>query len=133
MTLTLKRALTPGLLATSLIGATLLPMKPAAADQNVWRDIGIGAATGAVGSVITGHKVIPNAINGAAAGAAVNQSRDLLTPKGKRPNLLGDVGVGAAAGTVSGTVTRRHHALGNAVNGAAVGAVINILTPNARR
>lgn len=133
MNQTLKCALAPGLMATSLVGATFLPMKPAAADQNIWRDIGIGAATGAVGSAITGHKVLPNAVNGAAAGAAVNQSRDLLTPKGKRPNLLGDVGVGAGAGTVAGTVTRPHRTVGNAVNGAAVGAVINILTPKARR
>ncbi len=133
MTLSFKRALTPGLLATSLVGATLLPVKPAAADQNVWRDIGIGAATGVVSSVVTGHKVVPNIVNGAAAGAAVNQSRDLLTPKGKRPNLLEDVAVGAGAGAVTGAVANRHHVVRNTVNGAAVGAVINILTPNARR
>ena len=133
MTITLRRALTPGLLATSLVGATLLPMKPAAADQNVWRDAGIGAATGVVSSVITGHKIVPNIVNGAAAGAVVNQSRDLLTSKGQRPDLLKDAAVGAGTSAAVGTVTNRHHAGRNAVNGAAVGAVINILTPNARR
>jgi hypothetical protein len=133
MTITLRRALTPGLLATSLVGATLLPMKPAAADQNVWRDIGLGAATGAVSSVITGHKVVPNIVNGAAAGAAVNQSRDLLTKKGQRPDLLKDAAVGAGTGAAVGSVTNRRHAVRNTANGAAVGAVINILTPNARR
>ncbi len=133
MNQTLKRALAPGLMATSLVGATFLPMKPASADQNVWRDIGIGAATGVVSSVITGHKVIPNIVNGAAAGAAVNQSRDLLTPKGQRPDLLKDAAVGAGASAAVGAVTNRRHAIRNTANGAAVGAVINVLTPNARR
>ncbi len=134
MNLTLKRAFMPGVVATSLVGATLLPVKPASADQNVWRDIGIGAATGVVSSVVTKHNVVHNVVNGAAAGAAVNQSRDLLTQKGKRPNVLGDAAVGAAASTVTGQVTGgRRHTLRNAANGAAVGTVINILTPKARR
>ena len=131
--LNLKRAFVPGVIATSLVGATLLPVKPAAADQNFLRDIGIGAATGVVSGVVTGHPALPNAINGAAAGAAVNQSRDLLTRKGQRPDLLKDAAVGAAAGTLSGHVVNRRHTLGNAANGAAVGAVINVLTPNVRR
>lgn len=133
MNQTLKRALAPGLMATSLVGATLLPMKPASADQNIWRDIGIGAATGVVSSVITHHKVVPNIVNGAAAGAAVNQSRDLLTRKGQRPDFLKDVAVGAGTGAAVGAVTNRRHAVRNTANGAAVGAVINVLTPNARR
>lgn len=133
MTLTLKRALMPGVVATSLVSATLLPMKPASADQNIWRDIGIGAATGVASSVIMHHKVVPNIINGAAAGAAVNQSRDLLTKKGQRPDLLKDAAVGAGTSAAVGAVTNRRHAIRNTANGAAVGAVINILTPNARR
>ncbi|NDJ15865.1 hypothetical protein [Myxacorys almedinensis] len=130
---TLKRALMPGLMATGLISATFLPAKPASADQNVWRDIGIGAATGAVSSIVTKHKVVPNIINGAAAGAAVNQSRDLSTRKGQRPDVLRDAGFGAAAGAAAGGVTNRRHTIRNAANGAAVGAVINILTPQPRR
>jgi hypothetical protein len=134
MNLNIKRALMPGLAATSLAGATLLPIAPASADQNVWRDVGIGAAVGAASSIITGHKPIPNIVNGAAAGAAVNQSRDLLTPKGKRPNVLGDAAVGAAASTGVGHVTGKgRHTVRNAANGAAVGTVINILTPRVRR
>lgn len=133
MNLTLKRVLMPGMLATSFAGAALLPMKPAAADQNVWRDIGIGAATGAVSSAITRHKPIPNIINGAAAGAAVNQARDLHTPKGQRPDFIKDVLVGAGTGAAVGAVTNRHHAVRNTANGAAVGAVINVLTPRPRR
>lgn len=133
MTLNLKQVLMPGVVATSLVSATFLPMQPASADQNVWRDIGIGAATGAASSAITGHKVVPNIINGAAAGAAVNQSRDLLTPKGKRPDFLKDAAVGAAASSATGAVINRRHAVRNAANGAAVGAVINVLTPRPRR
>lgn len=133
MTSTLKRIATPGVLAASLVSATLLPMKPAAADQNIWRDIGIGAATGAASSIITGHKAVPNIVNGAAAGAAVNQSRDLTTKKGQRPDLLRDAAVGAGTGAAVGTVTNRRHAVRNTANGAAVGAVINVLTPKARR
>jgi hypothetical protein len=133
MTLTFKRAVTPGVLAASLVSATLLPIKPAAADQNVWRDIGIGAGVGAASSMITKHKVVPNIINGAAAGAAVNQSRDLTTKKGQRPDFLRDAAVGAGTGAAVGTVTNRRHAVRNTANGAAVGAVINILTPKARR
>jgi len=51
MNLNLKRTLMPGVLATSLVGATFLPAKPASADQNFLRDIGIGAATGVVSGV----------------------------------------------------------------------------------
>lgn len=133
MTSTLKRIVTPGVLAAGLVSATFLPMKPAAADQNVWRDIGIGAATGTVSSIITGHKVVPNIVNGAAAGAAVNQSRDLTTKKGQRPDFLRDAAVGAGTGAAVGAVTNRRHAIRNTANGAAVGAVINVLTPKARR
>lgn len=133
MNLNLKRALIPGVLATSLVGGTFLSAKPASADQNFLRDIGIGAATGVVSGVVTGHSVLPNAVNGAAAGAAVNQSRDLLTRKGERPSLLKDAGVGAATGAVAGQVVNRHHTIRNTANGAAVGAVINVLTPNVRR
>lgn len=133
MNRTLKRVFMPGLMVSGLVSATLLPMKPASADQNVWRDIGIGAATGVVSSVVTKHKVVPNIINGAAAGAAVNQSRDLTTAKGKRPDLLRDAAFGAAAGAAAGGITGRRHTVRNAANGAAVGAVINVLTPRARR
>lgn len=133
MTQILKRVLAPGLMATSLVSATFLPIKPAVADQNIWRDIGIGAATGAASSVITGRRAVPNIINGAAAGAAVNQSRDLLTSKGKRPNVLQDAAVGAGAGVVTGTVTNRRRPGENAINGAATGVLINVLTPNPRR
>ena len=114
MNLSLRRALMPSVLATNLVGATFLPAKPASADQNFLRDIGIGAATGVVSGVVTRHSVLPNAINGATAGAAVNQSRDLLTRKGQRPNLLKDAAVGAATGTVAGQVVNRHHTVRNA-------------------
>jgi hypothetical protein len=133
MTLTLKRVLLPGVVATSLVSATFLPMKPASADQNVWRDAGIGAAVGGVSSAITGHKPIPNIINGAVSGVAVNQARDLHTPKGKRPGIVQDAAVGAAAGAATSAVINRRHIIRGTANGAATGAVINILTPRARR
>ncbi len=43
-------------------------------------------------------------------------------------NVLQDVGVGAAAGTVSGAVTNRRNTGSNALNGAAAGAAIHLLT-----
>lgn len=134
MKLTFKRAIMPSVMASGLVGATLLPMQPASADQNVWRDIGIGAAAGAASSAITGHKFGRSVLNGAAAGAAVNQSRDLTTPKGKRPGVVQDAAVGAAASTVTGRVTAGgKHTRRDAINGAATGALINILTPRPRR
>jgi hypothetical protein len=95
--------------------------------------MGIGAATGAVSSIITGKNAGRNILNGVASGAAVNQSRDLTTPKGKRPGVVQDAAVGAAASVVTGRITSRQHTGADAINGLAVGTVINILTPNPRR
>jgi hypothetical protein len=134
MNFSLKRTFIPGLLATSLFGATLLPAQPASADDKILRDVGIGAAAGAVTGAITGDgSVLTNAVNGAAAGAAVNGANGLRGNRSKRNrnrnrNVVQDIGVGAGAGVVSGAVTNRRHTGSNAITGAAAGAAIHLLT-----
>lgn len=117
-----------GLFAASFIGATLLAAKPASADQNLLRDIGIGAATGVVtGTITNDDSALGNAANGAAAGAAVNVTRDAWGNNPGQQNLPRDAGVGAAASTVTGVITNRDNPVSNAVNGAAAGTVIHLL------
>jgi hypothetical protein len=132
MNLFLKRTFLPSLIATSLFSATLLPAKPAAADEKVLRDVGIGAAAGAVTGAITGKgSVFTHAVNGAAAGAAVNGANGIrrTSIKGrKNRNVVQDIGVGAGAGVVSGALTNRRHTGNNAITGAAAGAAIHLLT-----
>jgi hypothetical protein len=132
MNLFLKRTFLPGLMATSLFSATLLPAKPAAADDKILRDVGIGAAAGAVtGAITRDGSVLTNAVNGAAAGAAVNGANGLRgrSKKARRNrNVVQDIGVGAGAGVISGAVTNRRHTGSNAITGAAAGTAIHLLT-----
>ena len=124
----LKRTFLPSLLAATLAGTTLVPAKPAAADNRIIEDVGIGAAAGVVSGAIRGRgSVLNNAVKGGAAGAAVNGVNG--TRRNPRNRNLGqDIGVGAAAGGVTGAVTRgRKDTLGDVVDGAAAGAAIHIL------
>ena len=130
----LKRTILPGLMAASLAGGTLVPAKPASADMLT--DIGIGAGAGVVSGAVRGRgSVLNNAIKGAAAGAAVNAVHGTRRqPKNRRVGNLGqDVGVGAAASTVTGIILNgTKDTLGDATDGAAAGAAINVLR-NGRR
>ncbi|GAB1538211.1 hypothetical protein NUACC21_08690 [Scytonema sp. NUACC21] len=123
----LKRTLLPNLMAASLVGVSLVPSQPALADKNVARDAAIGAGVGVVSGAIRGRgSVINNAIKGGAAGAAVNGANGLRR-NSKNRNLGQDIGVGAAAGTATGAILRPgKDTLGDAIDGAAAGAVINI-------
>ncbi|MBR8838645.1 MAG: hypothetical protein DSM106950_32750 [Stigonema ocellatum SAG 48.90 = DSM 106950] len=124
----LKHTLLPTLVATTLASINLMSLKPASANDNWIKDIGIGAATGVVTGAITGHNSgIHNAVNGAAAGAAVHAVNGSSKTYHRSGDLLRDAGVGAAAGTVTGAVTGSHHPVSNAIGGAATGALINIL------
>ncbi len=121
----LKRALLPGLVATSLVSVNVISVKPAAANDNTIRDLGVGVGIGVLTGTITHHgSTFSNAVNGAAAAGATHVVRRNSHQKN---NLLRDTAVGAAAGTVTGAFTNRHHTLTNAVNGAATGAVIDLL------
>ncbi|OUL24533.1 hypothetical protein [Nostoc sp. 106C] len=130
MNLNLKRTLLPGLMAASLAGGTLVPAKPAAADM--LRDIGIGAGAGVVTGAVRGNgAVINNAIKGAAAGAAVHAVHGTRKQARNRRvgNLGQDVGVGAAASTATGLILHgTKNPGGDAIDGAAAGAAINVLT-----
>ena len=120
----------PGLLATTVIGVGLLPVQPAAALPDIVRDIGIGAATSVVTGVVTDNgSVVENAVGGAASGAAVSATRDVLDAEGDRSagGIARDAGVGAAASVITGEVTNNGSILGNVIKGAATGALINIL------
>ncbi len=124
MNRTQKRLLLPSLVATSLLSATLFSVKPASANDHLLRDIGVGAGASVVTGTISGHhSVINNAINGAAAGAAVHGTSRALHSR----NLARDAGVGAATSTVTGEITGSHHPLHNALSGAAAGAAIALL------
>ncbi|AFZ26737.1 hypothetical protein Cylst_4671 [Cylindrospermum stagnale PCC 7417] len=126
-----KRTLISSLITASLAGVTLVPAKPAAADDQIIRDVGIGAAASVTsGAVRRRGSVLNNAVKGAAAGAAVNLVNGTRSPRDqRRRNLRQDIGVGAAASTAVGAVTRgRKDTLGDAVDGAVAGAVINIFT-----
>ncbi|MCC5606125.1 hypothetical protein LC612_04785 [Nostoc sp. CHAB 5834] len=127
----LKRTLLPSLMAASLAGVTLVPAKPAAADDQVLRDAGIGAVTNVVTGAVRGKgNVLNNAVRGGVTGAAVNGANGLRNTRNRRNrSVVQDVGVGAGASAVTGVVTGNgKDTLGNAVDGAAVGAAIHLLT-----
>lgn len=131
MNFSLKRTLLPGLMAASLTGVTLVPAQPAAADDQILRDVGIGAAAGVVTGAVRGRSsVLNNAVRGAAAGAAVNTVNGTRSRRNRQKRSLGqDIAVGAGASAVTGAITGRgRDTLGNAVDGAVAGAAINILT-----
>jgi hypothetical protein len=126
-------ALIPALMIASL-SSTLIPAGPAAADKHILTDVGIGAGASLISGGIR-HRGTPlnNAFKGAAAGAAVNAVHGTRHHK-RRRNFGQDVAVGAAASTVTGAVTRgRRDTLGDAVDGAAAGAAIHLLTNGKRR
>ncbi|MEH2460828.1 hypothetical protein [Nostoc sp.] len=125
----LKRTLLPSLMAASLAGVTLVPAKPAAADDQVLRDAGIGAVTNVVTGAVRGHgNVLKNGVRGAVTGAVVNGANGLRKHPHHR-SAVQDVGVGAGASALTGVITGdRKDTLGNAVDGAAVGGVIHLLT-----
>ncbi|MEH2055035.1 MAG: hypothetical protein V7K97_02390 [Nostoc sp.] len=125
----LKRTLLPSLMAASLAGVTLVPAKPAAADDQVLRDAGIGAVTNVVTGAVLGHgNVLKNAVRGGVTGAAVNGANGLRKHPRHR-NLAQDAAVGAGASALTGAITGdRRDTLGNAVDGAAVGGAIHVLT-----
>ncbi|MBN4006577.1 hypothetical protein [Nostoc sp. LPT] len=127
----LKRTLLPSLMAASLAGVTLVPAKPAAADDQVLRDVGIGAVTNVVTGAVRGNgSVLGNAVKGGATGAAVNGANGLRNTRNRsHRNAAQDVGVGAGASALTGVITGdKRDTLGNAVDGAAVGAAIHLLT-----
>ncbi|MEH2242564.1 hypothetical protein [Nostoc sp.] len=127
----LKRTLLPSLMAASLAGVTLVPAKPAAADDQVLRDVGIGAVTNVVTGSVRGHgSVLGNAAKGGLTGAAVNGANGLRSHHHRRNRNLGqDIGVGAGASALTGAVTGDgRHTVGNAIDGAAVGGAIHLLT-----
>ena len=124
----LKHTLLPTLVATSLAGVNLMSVKPASANDNWIKDVGIGAATGVVTGAITGHNsAVHNVVNGAAAGAAVHAVNGSRKTYHRSGDLLRDTAVGAGASTVTGAVTGSRHPINNAIGGAATGALINIL------
>ncbi|RCJ14726.1 hypothetical protein A6S26_34880 [Nostoc sp. ATCC 43529] len=125
----LKRTLLPSLMAASLAGVTLVPAEQAAADDRVLRDIGIGAATNVVTGAIRGNgDFLGNAVKGGATGAAVNGANGLRRDRNNR-NAAQDIGVGAGASALTGVITGdRKDTLGNAIDGAAVGGAIHLLT-----
>ncbi|MEH2435655.1 MAG: hypothetical protein V7K25_15640 [Nostoc sp.] len=125
----LKRTLLPSLMAASLAGVTLVPAKPAAADDQVLRDAGIGAVTNVVTGAVRGkHNVIKNAVRGGVTGAAVNGANGLRNHRRHR-NAAQDIGVGAGTSAVTGVITGDgRDTLGNALDGAAVGGAIHLLT-----
>ncbi len=127
----IKRALLPSLMAASLAGVTLVPAKPAAADDQVLRDAGIGAVTNVVTGAVRGRRnVLRNAVRGGVTGAAVNGANGLRNTHNRRHrNAAQDVGVGAGASALTGVITGdSKDTLGNAVDGAAVGGAIHLLT-----
>ncbi|MBL1202363.1 hypothetical protein VF14_20425 [Nostoc linckia z18] len=129
MNIILKRTLLPSLMAASLAGVTLVPAEQAAADDRVLRDIGIGAATNVVTGAIRGNgDFLGNAVKGGATGAAVNGANGLRRDRNNR-NAAQDIGVGAGASALTGVITGdRKDTLGNAIDGAAVGGAIHLLT-----
>jgi hypothetical protein len=122
----LTNAVMSSLVAAGLVGGTLLPSKPASADDHLKRNVGIGAATGVVTGIITGHP-LGGAINGAAAGAAVSGANRAFGSHPGHRDLPRDAAVGAAAGLATGVVTGPHRPHKNVIDGAAAGAVVNLL------
>ena len=131
MNRTISGALISSLMAVSLVSASLVPAGQVSADDHILRDVGIGAGAGVLsGTVRRRGSLLNNAIKGAAAGAAVNGVNGTRSRYHRKHRNFGqDVGVGAAASTVTGAVTRgRKDTLGDAVDGAAAGAAIHLLT-----
>ncbi len=126
-----KRLLIPNLLAASFVGVSLVPAQPASAGEKIGRDIAVGAGAGVVSGAIRGRgSFLNNAVKGAAAGAAVNAVNSGRRNPQKR-NIAVDAGTGAAASTAAGAILRGNKdTLGDAVDGAAAGAVIHILDNN---
>jgi hypothetical protein len=113
----------PGIVATGILGAILLPSQPASAD--LIKDTAVGAATGVVaGEVLDRGSTWKNAVGGAAAGAAVsathNRNSDTV------PGLIQDAAVGAAANAVAGEITGNGSLGNNAIKGAVTGVVVNV-------
>ena len=128
MNLFLKRLTLSSLAATSLASAALFAAQPAFAGDNLLRDLGIGAGTGAVtGTVTNNDSTLSNTINGAAAGAAVHTVHQASDSNSGNGALVRDAGIGAAASALTGIITNRHNPVSNAANGAAAGALINVL------
>ncbi|MHC5859261.1 hypothetical protein [Nostoc sp.] len=131
---TWKGVFISSLMAVSLASVSLVPAQEASADEHehILRDIGIGAGAGVLSGTVVRRRgsLLNNAIKGAAAGAAVNGVNGTRSRYHKKHRNLGqDVGVGAAASTVTGAVTRGgKDTLGDAVDGAVAGAAIHLLT-----
>jgi|SRR5579883_33873 hypothetical protein len=126
-----KLSLLPSLIASGLIGVTLLPYKPAAADDHIVKGAGIGAAAGVVtGAVLHHGNVLTNGVNGAVAGAAANAANHSKRTRHKNRNLLQDAGVGAAGSTVSGAIIHRGNPVKDAIGGAAAGAAVHVFDRN---
>jgi len=127
----LKLSLLPSLMASSLIGVILLPYKPATADDQVLKDAGIGAAAGVVSGAILHHgNILSNGVNGAASGAVVNAANGNKRANHSSRNLVQDLGVGAATGTVSGAIIHGGNPVKDAIGGAAAGAAVHVLDRN---
>lgn len=115
--------LIPWLLSISLV-FTVSP-KAVLADDDILKDIGIGAAGNVVTGAILGNgSPLGNVVKGAASGAAVNGTHreDDNSVTGK----IQDGVVGAAASTVTGEIIDNGSAAKNAVGGAVSGMLINI-------
>lgn len=112
-----------GIVFTTIVGVTLLPPQPAAADTV--QDIAVGTAANVVtGAVIKNGETWKNAVGGAAAGAVVNathnESSDTV------PSLLQDAAVGAVTSVGVGEVTKNGSLGNNAITGAVTGVVVNV-------
>jgi hypothetical protein len=126
-----KLSILPCLMASSVVGTTLLPYRPAAADDHILKDVGIGAAAGVVSGAILHHgNILTNGVNGAASGAAVNAANGGRRSSHKNRSLVQDLGVGAAGSTVSGAIIHRGNPVKDGIGGAAAGAAVNILDHN---
>jgi hypothetical protein len=125
----LKLTLIPVLLTANLVGISLITASSAKADNKILGDMGIGAAAGVVSGVINHDTLINHAIKGAASGAAVNAANGLRSARNrKKRNTLQDVGVGAAAGAVTGRLIHGGgNTFGDAVDGFAAGTAIHFL------
>ena len=115
--------LLPGLLATSVLGAVLLPAPPASAD--LLKEAAVGAASNVVtGAVLKNGTTVGNAVGGAAAGAAVSATHN--RSNGRVKSVVQDAAVGAVTNVVTGEVLRNGRTVDNAIGGAAAGVVVNV-------
>ena len=123
MLATRKFKLLPGLLATSVLGTTLLSASPASAD--LLKDAAVGAASNVVtGAVLKNGTTTGNAVGGAAAGAAVSATHN--RSNGRVASVVQDAAVGAVTNVVTGKVIRNGRTVDNAIGGAAAGVVVNV-------